>query len=253
MGQQSTGWNTPHRDRSSPDPKRSSPAEEVSDEGLGGDPGHEETCVDADRPTGKESVVAGSPEAPAATAEEGAVSGGREDDWAQSDEVRDQEPMCKVGSHAEEVTRSPTQSATKQIPHEDGRASATAPTPDTIPRGLPDQASNDPKPNPDPETRRGEPEGGSEVCYHDGGTLEAEEVDGEWAVLPEVSPATIEVRIEDLQVGDLTDNTEDEIRKLRDIIWAHRHLLTGYRICSRGYYRRKSSGIQLPPGRRLSW
>ncbi|KAE9296909.1 hypothetical protein PR003_g23643 [Phytophthora rubi] len=39
--------------------------------------------------------------------------------------------------------------------------------------------------------------------------------------------ATIEVRIEDLQVGDLADNTEDEIRKLRDIIWAHRHLLIG--------------------------
>nr|KAE8919718.1 hypothetical protein PF009_g29979 [Phytophthora fragariae] len=135
--------------------------------------------------------------------------------------------MCKVGSQAEEVTRSPTQSATKQIPHEDGRASATAPTPDTIPRGLPDQASADPKPNPDPETRRGEPEGRSEVCYHDGGTLEAEEDDGEWAVLPEVSPATIEVRIEDLQVGDLTDNTEDEIRKLQNIIWAHRHLLIG--------------------------
>nr|KAE8924551.1 hypothetical protein PF009_g25217 [Phytophthora fragariae] len=155
------------------------------------------------------------------------MSSGREDDLAQSDEVRDQEPMCKIGSQAEEVTRSPTQSATKQIPHEDDRACATAPTPDTIPRGLPDQASNDPEPNPDPETRRGEPESGSEVCYHDGGTLEAEEVDGEWAVLPEVSPATIEVRIEDLQVGDLTDNTEDEIRKLRDIIWAHRHLLIG--------------------------
>ncbi|KAE8898192.1 hypothetical protein PF003_g17966 [Phytophthora fragariae] len=204
-----------------------SPAEEVSDEGLGGDPAHEETCVDADRPTEEGSVVAGSPEAPVVTAEEGGMSSGREDDLAQSDEVRDQEPMCKIGSQAEEVTRSPTQSATKQIPHEDDRACATAPTPDTIPRGLPDQASNDPEPNPDPETRRGEPESGSEVCYHDGGTLEAEEVDGEWAVLPEVSPATIEVRIEDLQVGDLTDNTEDEIRKLRDIIWAHRHLLIG--------------------------
>ncbi|KAE8886980.1 hypothetical protein PF003_g28897 [Phytophthora fragariae] len=30
----------------------------------------------------------------------------------------------------------------------------------------------------------------------------------------------IEVRNEDLQVGDLADNTEDEIRKLRNIIWA---------------------------------
>ncbi|KAE8970879.1 hypothetical protein PR003_g25306 [Phytophthora rubi] len=37
----------------------------------------------------------------------------------------------------------------------------------------------------------------------------------------------MEVRIEDLQVGDPADNTEDEIRKLWDIIWAHRHLLIG--------------------------
>ncbi|KAE9312741.1 hypothetical protein PR003_g19694 [Phytophthora rubi] len=133
--------------------------------------------------------------------------------------------MRRIGPQAEEVTRPPTQGATKQIPPEDRRASASTPTPDTIPQCLLDQASTDPEPNPDPETRRGEPEGGSEVCYHDGGTLEGEGVDGEWAVLPEVSPATIEVRIEDLQVGDLADNTEDEIRKLRDIIWAHRHLL----------------------------
>ncbi|KAE9017802.1 hypothetical protein PR001_g14299, partial [Phytophthora rubi] len=42
-----------------------------------------------------------------------------------------------------------------------------------------------------------------------------------------VSPATVEVRIEDLQVGDPADNTDEEIRKLRDIIWAHRHLLIG--------------------------
>ncbi|KAE8961388.1 hypothetical protein PR001_g30057, partial [Phytophthora rubi] len=182
---------------------------------------------DADRPTEEASVAADTPEAPAATAEEGAVSSEREDDSAQADEVLGQEPMRKVGPQAEGATRPPAQGATKQIPPEDRHASAPAPTPDTIPQGLSGQASKDPEPNPDPETRRGEPEGGSEVCYHDGDTLEAEEVDGEWAVLPEVSPATIEVRIEDLQVGDLADNTEDEIRKLRDIIWAHRHLLIG--------------------------
>ncbi|KAE9174308.1 hypothetical protein PF005_g25912 [Phytophthora fragariae] len=89
----------------------------------------------------------------------------------------------------------------KQIPPEDHRAKVPAPTPDRVPQGLPGQVSKDPK------IRQSEPEGGSEVCYHDG--------------------ATIEVRIEDLQVGDLADNTEDEIRKLRDIIWAHRHLLIG--------------------------
>ncbi|KAE9023105.1 hypothetical protein PR003_g26082 [Phytophthora rubi] len=128
--------------------------------------------------------------------------------------------MRKVGPQAEGVPRPPAQDATKKIPAEDCRASASAPTPDTIPQGPPDQASKDPEPNPDPETRRGETEGGSEVCHHDGGTLEAEEVDGERVVLSEVSPVMIEVRNEDLQVGDLADNTEDEIRKLRNIIWA---------------------------------
>ncbi|KAE8988835.1 hypothetical protein PR003_g9356 [Phytophthora rubi] len=255
MDQQSTEWSTLRRDRSSPDPKGPSPpnvemrsgvgggavatcatlatqngtppAEGIPDAGLGSDPLHVEICVDADRRTEEASVAAGMPEAPAATAEEGAVSSEREDDSAQSDDVLDQEPMRKIGPQEERVPRPPAQGTTKKIPPEDYRVSASAPTPDNIPQGLPGQASKDPEPNPDPETRRSDPEGGSEVCHHDGGILEAEEVDGEWAVLPEVSPATIEVRIEDLQVGDLADNTEDEIRKLRDIIWAHRHLLIG--------------------------
>ncbi|KAE9000722.1 hypothetical protein PR003_g18673 [Phytophthora rubi] len=121
-------------------PTGTPPTEGMSGAGLGSDPLHVEICVDADRPTDEASVAAGTPEAPAATAEEGAVSSKREDDSAQSDEVLDQEPMCKVGPQAEEVTRPPAQSATKQIPPEDSRASATAPTPDTIPQGLPDQA-----------------------------------------------------------------------------------------------------------------
>ncbi|KAE9010114.1 hypothetical protein PF005_g10320 [Phytophthora fragariae] len=235
MDQQSTEWSTLRHDISSPDPKGPTPPDEEMRPGMGArcravchpewytarrrDIGH------ADRPTEGASVATDTPEAPTATADEGAVSSEREDDSAQSDEVLDQEPMRRIGPQAEEVTRPPTQGAAKQIPPEDLRASASTPTPDTIPQCLLDQASTDPEPNPDPETRRGQPEGGSEVCYHDGGTLEGEGVDGEWAVLPEVSPATIEVRIEDLQVGDLADNTEDEIRKLRDIIWAHRHLL----------------------------
>jgi hypothetical protein len=66
-----------------------------------------------------------------------------------------------------------------------------------------------------------------EACYHDGGTLTADEVEGELAVLPEVVPGTIEVRIEDLQVGDPDDNTEEDIRRLRYIVWSHRHLLIG--------------------------
>ncbi|KAE8989148.1 hypothetical protein PF011_g18890 [Phytophthora fragariae] len=130
------------------------------------------------------------PGAPADTAREDAESGEREDDSTQSDEVLDREPVRKAGLQAEEVGRAPTQGATEQIPLEDRRASVSAPAPGAIPHGLLDQASKDPEPDPDPETRR-------------------------------------EVRIEDLQVGDLTDNTEDEIRKLRDIIWAHRHLLIG--------------------------
>ncbi|KAE8902919.1 hypothetical protein PF005_g11881 [Phytophthora fragariae] len=161
------------------------------------------------------------------TARAGAESDERGDDSTQSDEVSDREPVRKAELQAEEVAQAPTQGTTKQIPLEDRRASVSAPAPGAIPPGLLGQASKDPEPNPGPEIRRGEPDGGSEVCYHDGGTLEAEDVDREWAVLPEVSQATTDVRIEDLQVGDLADNTEDEIRKLRDIIWAHRHLLIG--------------------------
>ncbi|KAE8963674.1 hypothetical protein PF011_g28947 [Phytophthora fragariae] len=203
------------------------PAEEISEAGLGSSPLHVEIRVDAGRPTEKASVIADMPGAPADTAREGAESLEREDDSIQSDEVSDREPVRKAELQAEEVAQAPAQGATKQIPLEDRRASVSAPAPGAMPPGLLGQASEDPEPNPDPETRRGEPDGGSAVCYHDGGTLEAEDVDGEWAVLPEVSQATIEVRIEDLQVGDLADNTEEEIRKLRDIIWAHRHHLIG--------------------------
>ncbi|KAE8981063.1 hypothetical protein PR002_g23935 [Phytophthora rubi] len=141
------------------------------------------------------------PGAPADTAREGAESGEREDDSIQSDEVSDREPVHKAELQAEEVTQAPAQGATKQIPLEDRRASVSAPSPGAMPPDLLGLASEDPEPNPDPDTRRGEPDGGSE--------------------------ATIEVRIEDLQVGDLADNTEEEIRKLQDIIWTHRHLLIG--------------------------
>ncbi|KAE8977714.1 hypothetical protein PR003_g25638 [Phytophthora rubi] len=252
MDQQSIGWSTLRHGRSSPDPKglpppneemqsgmggravatcvaRSGtpPAEEISEAGLGSSPLDVEIRVDAGRPTEETSVVADMPGARVDTARAGAESDERGDDSTQSDEVSDREPVRKAELQAEEVAHAPTQGTTKQIPLEDRRASVSTPAPGAIPPGLLGQASKDPEPNPGPEIRRGEPDGGSEVCYHDGGTLEAEDVDGEWAVLPEVSQATTEVRIEDLQVGDLADNTEDEIRKLRDIIWAHRHLLIG--------------------------
>ncbi|KAE9282802.1 hypothetical protein PR003_g27307, partial [Phytophthora rubi] len=177
------------------------PAEEISEAGLGNSPLHVEIRVGACRPTEEASVIADMPGAPADTAREGAESGEREDDSIQSDEVSDREPVHKAELQAEEVTQAPAQGATKQIPLEDRRASVSAPSPGAMPPDLLGLASEDPEPNPDPDTRRGEPDGGSE--------------------------ATIEVRIEDLQVGDLADNTEEEIRKLQDIIWTHRHLLIG--------------------------
>lgn len=38
---------------------------------------------------------------------------------------------------------------------------------------------------------------------------------------------TEEVKIEGIQVGDLHDNTPEEIDRLRRIIWRRRHLLIG--------------------------
>ncbi|KAE8986780.1 hypothetical protein PR002_g22247 [Phytophthora rubi] len=66
-----------------------------------------------------------------------------------------------------------------------------------------------------------------QVCYHEGGNLRAEDVELEMAVLPEVTQSTEEVTIEDIQVGDPTVNTVEEIDRLRRLIWRRRQLLIG--------------------------
>ncbi|KAE8909731.1 hypothetical protein PF005_g22220 [Phytophthora fragariae] len=66
-----------------------------------------------------------------------------------------------------------------------------------------------------------------QVCYHEGGDLRAEDVELEMAVLPEVTQSTEDVTIEDVQVGDPTVNSAEEIDRLRRLIWRRRHLLIG--------------------------
>ncbi|KAE9082583.1 hypothetical protein PF010_g21532 [Phytophthora fragariae] len=66
-----------------------------------------------------------------------------------------------------------------------------------------------------------------QVCYHEGGDLRAEEVESGMAVLPEVTQSTEDVTIEDIQVGDPTVNSSEEINRLRQLIWRRRHLLIG--------------------------
>ncbi|KAE8963213.1 hypothetical protein PR001_g29447 [Phytophthora rubi] len=66
-----------------------------------------------------------------------------------------------------------------------------------------------------------------QVCYHEGGDLRAEEVESGMAVLPEVTQSTEDVMIEDIQVGDPTVNSAEEINRLRQLIWRHRRLLIG--------------------------
>ncbi|KAE8999481.1 hypothetical protein PR001_g19044 [Phytophthora rubi] len=77
-----------------------------------------------------------------------------------------------------------------------------------------------------------------QVCYHEGGDLRAEEVEMEMAVLPEVTQLTKDVTLEDIQVGDPTVNTAEEIDRLRRLIWRRRHLLIG-------------KGNALPPAARV--
>ncbi|KAE9046307.1 hypothetical protein PR001_g4621 [Phytophthora rubi] len=66
-----------------------------------------------------------------------------------------------------------------------------------------------------------------QVCYHEGGDLRAEEVVMEMAVLPEVTQSTEDMTLQDIQVGDPTVKTSEEIDRLRLLIWRRRHLLIG--------------------------
>ncbi|GMF15143.1 unnamed protein product [Phytophthora fragariaefolia] len=50
---------------------------------------------------------------------------------------------------------------------------------------------------------------------------------GHLAVLPQVTPTTKEVKIEDIQVGDPHGNTQEQVDRLKHIIWRRRHLLIG--------------------------
>ncbi|POM70014.1 LOW QUALITY PROTEIN: Hypothetical protein PHPALM_13631 [Phytophthora palmivora] len=65
------------------------------------------------------------------------------------------------------------------------------------------------------------------VCIKEGGTLFAEDVEDQMAVLPEVTTTTEEVKIEDLQIGNTQINTQEEIEQLEQIIWKRKHLLIG--------------------------
>ncbi|POM75366.1 Reverse transcriptase [Phytophthora palmivora] len=85
------------------------------------------------------------------------------------------------------------------------------------------------------EANIGDPTMDDEVCIKEGGTLFAEDVEDQMAVLPEVTATTEEVKIEDLQIGDIKINTPEEIERLVQIIWKRKHLLIG-------------KGNALPPG-----
>ncbi|GMF53899.1 unnamed protein product [Phytophthora fragariaefolia] len=69
--------------------------------------------------------------------------------------------------------------------------------------------------------------GDDDVCIKESGDLYAEDVEGHLAVLPEVTPTTEEVKIEDIQVGNPNDNTQEQVDRLKHIIWRRQHLLIG--------------------------
>ncbi|POM58656.1 Reverse transcriptase, partial [Phytophthora palmivora] len=77
------------------------------------------------------------------------------------------------------------------------------------------------------EANIGDPTMEDEVCIKEGGSLFAEDVEDQMAVLPEVTATTEEVKIEDLQIGDTQINTQEEIERLVQIIWKRKHLLIG--------------------------
>ncbi|POM81057.1 Reverse transcriptase [Phytophthora palmivora] len=78
------------------------------------------------------------------------------------------------------------------------------------------------------EANIGDPTMDEEISIKEGGTLFAEDVEDQMAVLPEVTATTEEVKIEDLQIGDAKINTQEEIERLvQIIIWKRKHLLIG--------------------------
>ena len=74
------------------------------------------------------------------------------------------------------------------------------------------------------------------LYLHDTGNILAEDVDQYMAILPEVV-ITVDVDIEDIQVGDPGIPLTDDQEKLKQLIWKNRHLLIG-------------KGNDLPPAAR---
>ena len=62
---------------------------------------------------------------------------------------------------------------------------------------------------------------------NESGELYAEDVDRHMAVLPEVVIPAVEISLEDIQVGDPGEPLSSDQEKLRQLIWANRHLLIG--------------------------
>ncbi|POM69382.1 Hypothetical protein PHPALM_14333 [Phytophthora palmivora] len=69
------------------------------------------------------------------------------------------------------------------------------------------------------EANIGDPTMDDEVCINEGGSLFAEDVEDQMAVVPEITATTEEVKIEELQIGNAKINTREEIERLMRIIW----------------------------------
>ena len=65
------------------------------------------------------------------------------------------------------------------------------------------------------------------VYYHESGDLFAEDIEQHLAVVPEISTATEEVTIDDIQIGDPDVPLTSDQQRLRSLIWKSRHLLMG--------------------------
>uniref|UniRef100_A0AAV1UQ09 Uncharacterized protein n=1 Tax=Peronospora matthiolae TaxID=2874970 RepID=A0AAV1UQ09_9STRA len=65
------------------------------------------------------------------------------------------------------------------------------------------------------------------VYYHESEDLFAEDIEQHLAVLPEMSTATEEVTIDDIQIGDPDVPLTADQQRLRSLIWRSRHLLMG--------------------------
>ena len=63
--------------------------------------------------------------------------------------------------------------------------------------------------------------------YHESKDLFAEDIEQHLAVLPEMSTATEEVTIDDIQIGDPNVLLTTDQQRLRSLIWNIRHLLMG--------------------------